>query len=190
MPGKVFHKADESVMGVVRDMIREHHPDVEGAGVRVGVIMVEPATNEDGEVVAPAVKFAGAEAVAVCRKVARKMRTLLPYEAIIEVDMNRWQELSDESRAALLDHEITHIEVVRGDDGQVAMDDDLRPKIRLRPDDFILTGFYSVIERHGADALEYQSVSRLIDEHGQRLFAFASAPTKKSSGRKLAEAAA
>lgn len=38
--------------------------------------------------------------------------------------------------------------LLRGRDGAIQKDEDLRPKFRLRPDDYVLTGFLAVAERH------------------------------------------
>jgi hypothetical protein len=47
-------------------------------------------------------------------------------------------------------------------DGRMKVDDLGRPKLKTIPDDWLLTGFVSVIERHGKMANEAGSVERAM----------------------------
>lgn len=170
---KVFIKADGDTEAMLGECMRKYHQDLADNEVRVLVLMVRPAINKDGDVTSPSVSFAGAAAAAKCSLVNARDRAVMPYDARIEIDEDQWDDLTSPQQMALLDHELTHLEITRDSDGKVAQTDDLRPKLSLRNDDWIITGFKEVVDRHGDDALECQSFKRLWDKHGQSLFPWA-----------------
>lgn len=173
---KTYEKGRPDQIKLLAEVMAEHHPELAELGVRVGLVNVLPACSEDGEPTGPAIKFAGAAVAAQVKLTTPAQRVHVDYDAIVSIDNARWNELSDESRAALLDHELTHLEVAKDKDGVAIITDDLRPKLKTRPDDFIVTGFYEVIKRHGDAALEYRSVYQIVTcEDGQRAWDFAGA---------------
>lgn len=100
------------------------------------------------------------------------------------IDADRWSELSESSRRALIDHELEHVVVRKGDDGAILTDDDLRPKLRLKPDDWVLTGFRCIVDRHGDSALEAMALHTLWDMHGQGLFSWAKDAPKNNQSKR------
>lgn len=181
---KMFHKADDSVMEIVREMIEEHHPDLASVDIRVGVVMVYPALNKDGEPTGHAVSLSGAACAAKIRKVPAKDRVHTPFDVRIEIDADRWSDLPKASRRALIDHELEHVVVRKDDAGTPITDDDLRPKLRLKPDDWVLTGFQCVVDRHGDSALEAMALHTLWDMHGQGLFSWAKDAPKNNQSKR------
>lgn len=170
---KSYEKANPDVMRLLEAVVKQHHKDLAKEGVRVGVTMVE---CEDG----PAVTHAGQPCAAKVELVTLAKRVHAPVDAIIQVDEAIWKELNGEARNALIDHEVTHLELVRDAKEKVKRAADGRPKIRLRPDDWMLTGFAEVVKRHGRAALEYQALRSLDEQHGQLLFDWAR-PRKRSA---------
>jgi hypothetical protein len=129
-----------------------HHPRLREAEVRVGLVF---AVNADG----PALKFARRPAAAIARILPTKLRLLTGLDALVEVDGTVWESLEEESRWALLDHELRHLAVIDrpGNAGRtaVALDDLGRPRLKIDLGDFYVgDGFVDVIERHGLAALE------------------------------------
>ena len=82
-------------------------------------------------------------------------------DVTITIDGHHWDELSDAELAAVLDHELTHLELVIEEDGSVSRDDIDRPKLRMRKHDFQIGGFNEVAKRHKADSLEVQAVAKV-----------------------------
>lgn len=161
---KTVTKADSEVMEVMIDMLTQHHRDLLEVEVKIGVVMV---SNPDG----PAVTHAGAAALAKVRKLNERDRLLTGYDAIIEVDALEYGELSPSRRSALFDHELTHLEIARGTrSGHVKYNADGRPKLQMRPDDWTLTGFADVVERHGTEANEACAIHSLVQK--QMMFPF------------------
>ncbi len=80
----------------------------------------------------------------------------------ITIDRFSWKHLDHDHRRALLDHELTHI--------QVDVEKEF-PRVTLRAHDFELGGFYEVAERHRAAAPEARVQRQILvrDERGQLL---------------------
>jgi hypothetical protein len=87
-------------------------------------------------------------------------------DAEILIDMEQWEKLTDNQRLALLDHEITHLEVQVDDVGLVKTDDQGRPKLKLKLHDWQLGGFRSIAQRYGADAIEVMEANRFSTDYG------------------------
>ena len=180
--GKVYEKADDNVMAVMRDALSRYHPELHALGPRVGITMITPNKDVENHPTAPTVAINGQSCAATIRKVEPKERVQNNLDLEIKVDSYHWEKLSPAERLALMDHELTHVEIVRGSDGQPKQHDDTRPKLRLRPDEIYFTGFASVIERHGSAALEYQSLKNINDKWGQQFFDWAEVkPSKRGA---------
>lgn len=119
-----YFKADESTLGLVRDMIEAHHPRLDGA--RIAVIFKEKATTSRGRTT-----------LATASLPSGKMKPLLdaPYHFMICIGADAWEDATAAKQAALIDHELCHC----------TFDDDGNPA--LRPHD--LEEFAEIIERHG-----------------------------------------
>ena len=80
----------------------------------------------------------------------------------IIIDRDRWNDLSERQRTALLHHELSHIQPVRNKkDGSLRYDDFGRVRLKLRLDDWLLTGFAETAAIFGSDALEVQSLAKV-----------------------------
>jgi hypothetical protein len=53
---------------------------------------------------------------------------------------------------------LTHFQLSLNKEGEQKIDDIGRPKLHMRPDDFMLTGFFEVVRRHGEFAGEAKAV--------------------------------
>jgi PHD/YefM family antitoxin component YafN of YafNO toxin-antitoxin module len=172
---KTYLKPDVAVKKLLTDVIKKIHPELEN--LRIGLVMVEPNRDAEGNRTGHAITRMGTPVVAKISKVSIEKRVHTPFEAIVLIDAERWESMRDDQQKALLDHELTHLELVRDEAGKVVQDDDLRPKIRLRPDDWVLTGFLDVVKRHGDAAVEYQAIRDLVlGDDGQLVFDFVKAP--------------
>ncbi|GEM_PF-1812853 len=187
--GKIYEKADAEVMSLLHDVIAEYHPELASLDLEIGVTMVTPNVNNKGVVVGSAIMLHGAPAAACIRLVTLKERIHNGLDAAIDIDKERWDGYGEANRRALLDHELTHLVIVRDGDGVMKTHDDMRPKLAMRPDDFTLTGFHEVIERHGKDAIEFQSIKTVTSRWEQQLFDWAGDGSTGSKRGKKAHAA-
>lgn len=144
---------------------QQYHEPLQAAEARIGLVMV---SCDDG----PAITHAGAQALAKVRRLNARDRLLTGFDAVIEVDAAVWESFTREQRIALLDHELTHLAVEKTGGGRPRHYPDGRPKLATRPDDWMITGFYEVVERHGEHAPDAAAISAVIKQ-GQHLFPFA-----------------
>ncbi len=170
MAGKTYTKADDGVMSVVRYVLTHHHQHLVDLELRVGVILVESDGDE------PAIKCHGSAAAAKIARVPLKRRLFMPFDVLIEVDQSVWGALSKDQQRALFDHELTHVVPKRNRGGLIDLDVDGRPKLVLKPDDWVLTGFRDVVEHWGSAALEAQAIASVLasprSDGAQGLFDF------------------
>lgn len=157
----VFSKPEplDPIPQLVIGLMNKWHQELSKAGVKVGVIL---AANPDGV----AVTHGGYPAMATMKIVSLKDRLVKGYDAELLIDEREWEDLTDESRAALIDHELCHLDLVTKEDpisgNMILQRDDLgRPKLRTRKGDWnVGDGFRDVVFRHGDDAVEFENIRR------------------------------
>ena len=160
-----YSLASESTLALLTEVREQYHARLDEAEVKIGVLMAFAATDENtGERKGSAIRgYAGAPAGAQVKKVSTRDRLTKGYDVEMLLDGDEWPNMADAHRRALLDHELTHIETT----GKV---DDLgRPKVKMRPEDFIAWGFWEIIQRHGTAAMEHRALTILAEKHGQLL---------------------
>ena len=96
----------------------------------------------------------GYPAAAIAKIIAFDHRQDDRKDAEIKIDFKWWEQADDARRLALMDHELTHFDVQRNDEGFVKCDDLGRPKLKTKHHDFYLGGFDDVCRRHGNAAEE------------------------------------
>jgi hypothetical protein len=80
------------------------------------------------------------------------------------IDGDRWRDWTEQRQLALIDHELTHLAIVRDEDNNIKLDDCCRPKLKLKPHDAQVGVFYSVMARHGVEALDTKVVAELYQD--------------------------
>ncbi len=157
-----YVKADGTVRAAAQALIDDHYPELTEAGVKVGYLMAHaPRSAATGEPTGPAIKFSNWPAAAIVRLNSLKDRVEGKPDATVIIDGDTWKDRDGDEQAALLDHELYHLEIQRDEEGAIKLDDANRPKLKLRPHDFQLGGFDAIVNRHGTSALEAQSACDL-----------------------------
>lgn len=159
-----YRKADDESVELLRDVMVAYHPRLAEAGVRVEFLEAFAPRGKNGEPKGPALKHHGYPALAVVKPTSHKDRVAGEADAILSIDGDRWPELTDARKRALLDHELTHLELVVRE-GEIQLDDCHRPKLKTRPHDFEVGILDDVIRRHGADSFDADA----LIEFGARL---------------------
>jgi hypothetical protein len=173
----IYWKADDEVLRKLVLAMDQWHHDLSKANVRIGVIMA--ANPKDG----PAVSHGGYPALATIKIVPLKDRITKGYDAEMLIDASFWKTTTEETRMALLDHELSHLELkkpkekkptkkqnvrdeesdadnLEDDDNVIAgqsflVDDIGRPLLKTRKGDWnVGDGFAEVVRRHGVNAIE------------------------------------
>jgi hypothetical protein len=167
----MYRKADPDTAEMLGRVMKECHKLLVEATVRVGVLLASTEIDQEGRPKSAPVKSHGVPCVAKTRLINRKQRLQgVPFEAVIEIDEHRWELMTEEAQEAVIDHELTHLELKRDPDTNLPLsDDDGRPKLKLLPDDWVLTGFADVVRRRGRWAIEAQAIKDLHDHYGAQL---------------------
>jgi hypothetical protein len=140
-----YAMADQAMHSYVLGVAYEIHPDLEAAGVSLGVLWADGGLRHHGMPAAAVVRITGS-----------RERAQRNPDAVIIIDRERWATLEDAQRRALVDHEAAHLVPVRGKapPHAWALDVHGRPRLRMRKHDCEIGLFFDVVERHGKDAIE------------------------------------
>jgi hypothetical protein len=158
-----FLKAPPEVNEFVQDVMRQYHPNLFGLEVSTQCVMALADTDEDGDPKGPAIKCHGFPAAATVRITSPKARCHGHAMVELTIDEQRWEELTEAQRTALIDHELTHLEVAKENGGKdIAYDKSGNVRLKIRQHDWQIGGFESVIQKHGKDALEAMSVMEVV----------------------------
>ena len=168
-----FEMPDDLTTSLVADCLQRWHRPLFDAGVKLGVLMARSDSPEK-----QALMNAGWPIVAKLRIVSLKDRLVKDYDAELVISFRAWTNLPPSRRVALIDHELSRLElknysyrIIKDADDQPTgerelccdLDDQGRPKLKIRRGDWCVgEGFQAVIDRHGSDALEYRE---LMDAH-------------------------
>lgn len=161
---------DEVINHIARGVMLEHHPELklpDDTYPTLAILWASCGAEDDD---AP-VKWQGYPAAAVISIIPYKQRVDKRADAEIIVDKKHFEKLSDLQQKALIDHEITHLQISLDDQGYVKTDDNGRPKLKLRLHDWQLGGFRSIAKRYGADALETMGARAFEKEYGADVLA-------------------
>lgn len=145
---------------VVRQMVRirdAHHSMLRDAEVVIAVLTCVELSK-------------GGHAVAgQIRVVPPKDRVTKKVDAEMLLDRKTWERLSHGQQDALLDHELSHLQLRKASyskdaEGRVELeyttDDRGRPLLKLVPADWTAgDGFAAVCRRHGAAAMEFRNLA-------------------------------
>lgn len=112
-----YHQPDRGMLDVLHDVTERYHDRLVDAGVRVAILQARAVVDKNGIRKGPAIRHGGYACLATIRIVPTRQRVAGLADAEILVDGDRWPDLSAEERRALIDHELTHIEVKEDDDG-------------------------------------------------------------------------
>lgn len=174
-PSDVSDMADE--------IIDLHHQRLSEAGVSIDFLFAHATRDKNGDPTGQALKHRGLACAGLCKIVPYKLRVQGHSDAEIILDGDRWDEWSNDQKRALLDHEITHIELCFDGEGNLKRDDLDRPKLRLRPHDYDFGWFADVAERHGQHAFEIDQLNRFMksETFTQRFLPFMEEPLEHAA---------
>ena len=154
-----YEQCGPDVEKLIVKAMGEWHTDLKAAGVTIDAIFARKFNSDEEP--EPAVTAHGATAAAKIAITSLQDRARGLKDAKLTIDGNVWDGLSTQSRIALIDHELEHLNA--GEE----RDDLGRPKLKMSKHDYVLAGFLSIIDRHGQDAIEHREMTRFQGEHGQ-----------------------
>ncbi|MEM9019968.1 MAG: putative metallopeptidase [Planctomycetota bacterium] len=187
-----YEPADAKTRQLVTNTMARFHPCLAHVEARVGALMIWDYDKE-GCARAEALKLKGYPCAAVVKINSLRDRVQGLPDATITIDAEHWARTDAETRAAIIDHELEHLQV-KGDGGDVLYWDDVaravvggfpvsdahgRPKLVMKLHDWQLGGFDSIVKRHGAYALEVVAARMHLDpESSQYRWDFAKEVSK------------
>jgi hypothetical protein len=145
----------------------ESHKPILDAKVRIDYLFAFPDKDQDGNFQGDAIRNQGVRALGLTRKLGTKDRAAGRGDAEVLIDGEWWEEASEEEKAALLDHELHHIDVRVDEDGHAIRDNLERPALRMRSHDRTMGWFDLIAKRHGAASQEVQQAKHIWDKAGQ-----------------------
>ena len=158
-----FARATDGERALMDGIIALYHTRLTDVGVTIGLVFAEPDPEKEGSVLS----HGGYTAAALAVKTTASERRHGAPDCEIQIDRWTWERIGEASRAALIDHELTHFVPKKDKDDVQILDKRLRPVIELRRHDFQIGGFDEVVSRHGDAALGIRSRNHHSLERGR-----------------------
>ena len=130
----------------MRSAIREDHDHLVQAKIAIAW-RVGFKPDADGKLVLGKMKVVG--------ELEREMHD---FDAALILNRETWAKFDDKQRAALVDHELCHLELARDEEGETLYDGHGRIKYRARKHD--VEEFEAIILRHGCYKADLESFAR------------------------------
>lgn len=151
-----YRDADPDLRQVVQELRLAGHPDLAEADV---TIHLRYAHGEQGE---PALKDRGRRVLVKVKINSYEQRQQGLCDCTLTVDGDWWKDAPEAQRRADLDSALMRIQVVRGETGEVKVDDANRPRLRKRTPDLFVEEFESVLRKHGRASTGAQQIADLL----------------------------
>lgn len=171
-----YTPAPQELLGRIAEVIDAYHPDLVEAEARIGAIVAHPDPKSDK----PAMMKNGLQILAKIKANSEADRVDGKPDATITFDAEHLDDLARDDLdglaklRALIDHELYHLQVRRKrKTKEIITDDARRPKLKIRPHDWELTGFRVVADRHKLHAAEVIEYRHFHDKRGNLLMTFA-----------------
>lgn len=155
-----YQPAPQTVIDQAQRLIEAHHARLMDAKVKIDFLFAHASVDDDtGDPTGPAIKVSGIPAWGYCRIINLRDRAKGMGDVEIAVDGDKWGSIDQEQQDAILDHELTHIALVKG-----KTDDLGRPKVKMRDHDWEFGTFDECAARHGAASYEVQMMRQMQRE--------------------------
>jgi hypothetical protein len=153
----IFTIANEEQKAMLAKVMKKYHKRLWDIELKVDLLLAF-STSES-----PALSHGGYPALAKVRIVGLRDRVKGHGDAEIILDGDRIADLASETLEAVLDHELTHLELPLDATNQVKRDDIDRPKLKMRRHDRQFGWFDEVAARWGMDAIESQQLRSVVE---------------------------
>jgi hypothetical protein len=159
--GATYEKCDVSVTTLLNQLIGKYHSPLKEMKVSFDLVFASKFDKEDMPI--SAIKLHGVAAAAKVKITSLEDRARGIADVKILIDHHEWVSAKPETRAAILDHELTHVTLKEEGD----VDDLGRPKLRLREHDWMVWGFDVIAERYKEFAPETRAMRGALDHFRQ-----------------------
>jgi hypothetical protein len=173
-----YRSADPDVHDLLDDVIDQFFPELSRLDPPLAFDIRMATATQGGKGKGkgkdkPAVKLHGHARAATIEIIRPKERSAGGADLRLTIDEVRWGKSDGETRRALLHHETSHI-VPRydKDSGSLLLDPYGRPVVKLKPDDWMLTGFVETVRVFGEKAMERRALNCVEESLSQTSFKF------------------
>lgn len=164
-------------------LIEKYHAGLKDSGATIECIEATRADAEGEIVGGSATKINGFSVPAKIKINSLADRVEGKADVTITFDHTQWKDASDDERAAIIDHQLQCVDVMREDGkGAVLTDDIDRPRMKVRKPDHFHRWFDVIAERHKTASIELRQAKTWFDSAGQGWFSylpFDNEPAKK-----------
>ena len=169
MASVTYEVADESVVKVIDKAAELYHAELKQYDVKIMAIMAFGPRNEEDVITRPAIRKNGNACAACIRVLPLKERLVKHADAEMTIDGDKWEEYNDDIRIALVDHELSHLDIKLDKDGNLKKDSLKRPMLGTIRDDIVYWGNSHIAERHGENSIEVINAKALKEKFGEVL---------------------
>lgn len=156
----------DTLIAELINTIEDHKPLLD-AGIKINALFAYPDLDKYGRPKNDAIKVNRYKALACIKATSYKDRVKGMGDVELLVDALAWGEMNILQKKALLDHELTHIQIIVDDYDRPMKDNLGRPKITMRLHDAQFGWFESVAKRWGKHSGEQMQAEILFDKKGQ-----------------------
>ncbi len=155
-----YREADQDVHDLLGQVMTQYFPELAS---------LEPPLNIDIRMVVDdhgkGLMHRGHPAAGMIEIVSPEERSAGGPDVRIKLDYMRWLNDSERQHEALIHHEVNHL-IPKYDQtsGSLRLDPYGRPVVKLRRDDWMLTGFSATVQIFGADAMERRSLDTVEEK--------------------------
>lgn len=177
-----FDPAPDRANRIIRETIDQWFPDLVEANVRVGAVFAYPALDKDGDPKGPAMKKDGRQVLSKIKTTGEEDRAAGAPDVTITLDAKEWERLEDEhdareQLAAFVGDRLEGIVVEReetpGMPRTIKTNDQGRPKLHIKPYDYVVHGWRGSTVKFGARSPAKKQAREFHDTCGNLLFDFA-----------------
>lgn len=164
-----YEKAKEETCQTVEEVAEQYHTALADAEVSYDLMLAYATRDKNGDPRGAAVKVRGRACAAKVRICGESERAAGRADAEITLDGDSLDTWSDEYLRAVLDHELTHLDlVINAKTGELVRDNQDRPKLRLLHHDIEFGWFDVVARRHGDNSPEVRQAKQLLYDYNFR----------------------
>jgi hypothetical protein len=152
----IYEKAPAECRDICDRMMKQYHGELTDFGVTVDLLLATMKVEENFKPGSVTLKLRGYPVAAYIKINPYKLRVQGHADAEMVIDGDRWPDMSDEQKDALMDHELEHLLLKKNKDGEVQFDDLDRPKLTMALHSHQFGWFDSIARRHGGNSFEVQ----------------------------------
>jgi hypothetical protein len=163
------HEVSDEVDELLQELIEKgpDHVDLSEAKLTINALFVTPKLDKYGNPTECALKVNRYPALAAIKVTSYKDRIKGMADAELLLDFPHWEKAPRMEKIAILDHELTHLAVIKDEYDRMKSDDCGRPKLKVRLHDVQFGWFSSIARRYGKHSIEIKQATVLFDEFGQ-----------------------